>query len=124
MTYQATGRPFFSGLKGVLKFSSISPGIVDKSILIKSLQLLKRSRMRFGTFNGWALVALGAFLILVQFALISIPRRDRQPAQATPEAEDHKTSFLPSVLGGVFLLAGAALILKSKVDLTAAARLP
>jgi hypothetical protein len=80
--------------------------------------------MRFGKFNGWALVALGAFLILVQVALISIPRRDRQPAQATPEAEDHKTSFLPSVLGGVFLLAGAALILKSKVDLTAAARLP
>ena len=76
--------------------------------------------MRFGKFNGWALVALGAFLILVQIALISLPKRDRQPAQVNPEAEDHKTNYLPSVLGGVFLLAGAGLIVKSRVDPTAA----
>jgi hypothetical protein len=76
--------------------------------------------MRFGKFNGWALIALGAFLIVVQIALISIPKHDRKPAQVNPEAEDHKTSYLPSVLGGVFLLAGAALIVKSQVDPTAA----
>lgn len=36
-------------------------------------------------------------------------------------AENRKIRYLPSILGGVFLLAGVALIVKSRVDPKAAA---
>jgi hypothetical protein len=73
--------------------------------------------MRFGKTNGWALIALGIFLILLQGALGLMPKSDKKSPQDVPITE-HKRNYLPSILGGVFFLAGAAIILKSKDDST------
>jgi hypothetical protein len=67
-------------------------------------------------FNGWALVVLGTFLILLQFALVYMAKPEKRSAQDTPVVQDRKVNFLPSALGGLFLVAGAVVILKSKAD--------
>jgi hypothetical protein len=71
--------------------------------------------MRFGKTNGWALIALGILLILLQGALVLMPKSGKKPPQDVPVTEP-KRNYLPSILGGVFLLAGAAIILTSKGD--------
>ena len=67
-------------------------------------------------FNGWALVVLGAFLILLQFALVYMAKPEKRNAQDAPVVQDRKVIFLPSALGGLFLIFGAVVILKSKTD--------
>ena len=74
--------------------------------------------MRFGKANGWGLVALGVFLVVLQIVLISMPQTDRKvsPSPNPPVVAERKISFLPSVLGGICILVGAAFILTSKGD--------
>jgi hypothetical protein len=74
--------------------------------------------MRFGKANGWSLVALGVFLVVLQIVLISMPQTDRKasPSPNPPVVAERKISFLPSVLGGICILVGAAFILTSKGD--------
>jgi hypothetical protein len=81
-----------------------------------------RGSMRFGKANGRGLVALGVFLVILQFALISMPKTDRKasPSANPPVVAERKIIFLPSVLGGVCILIGATLILRSKADPTEA----
>jgi hypothetical protein len=73
--------------------------------------------MRFGKSMGWGLVTLGVVLVILQFALISMPTADRKvsPSANPPVVVEHKISFLPSVLGGACILGGAALVFSSKV---------
>jgi hypothetical protein len=40
--------------------------------------------MRFGKTNGWALIALGILLILLQGALVLMPKSDRKSGQDVP----------------------------------------
>jgi hypothetical protein len=72
--------------------------------------------MRFGKSMGWGLVALGVVLVILQFALISMPTTDRRASPSpNPPVVERKISFLPSVLGSVCILVGAALVFSSKV---------
>jgi hypothetical protein len=69
-------------------------------------------------FNGWILVVLGTILVLLQFALVYMAKPEKRSTQDAPVV-DRKANFLPSALGGLFLVAGAVVILKSKTDPTA-----
>ena len=60
------------------------------------------------------------FLILLKLVFVAIPKSDRKASATAPTAAEQKTNFLPSILGGIFLLAGTALLLKTKVDPIAA----
>lgn len=77
--------------------------------------------MRFGKANAWGLVALGVFLVVLQVVLNSMPKTDRKtsPSANPPVAAERRIGFLPSVLGGVCIVVGAAFILKSRADPTA-----
>ena len=71
--------------------------------------------MKFGKANGLGLLALGVLLPILQIVLISIPRTDRKASPSNPPGvAEGKISFLPSVLGGVCILVGGALIFTSK----------
>ena len=74
--------------------------------------------MRFGKSTGWGLVALGVLLVILQFALISMPTTDRKasPSPNSPVVAERKIVFLPSILGGVCIFVGAVLIFTSKGD--------
>lgn len=60
--------------------------------------------MQFGKFTGWALIALGALLIVVQIGFFSIPTRQTRGSPDVPPMVHHR-SLLPSVFGGLFLIA-------------------
>jgi hypothetical protein len=63
--------------------------------------------MQFGKFHGWAFIALGALLLIVQLALFFSPKQDI----STPEspASMHHTTSLPGIVGGLSLALGVAL---------------
>jgi Na+(H+)/acetate symporter ActP len=71
--------------------------------------------MRFGKANGLGLVALELLSLILQVVLIFVPRTNRIASPSNPPViAERKVSFLPSVLGGVCILFGAALIFTSK----------
>jgi hypothetical protein len=71
--------------------------------------------MQFGKFSGWALVALGTLLIVVQIGFFSIPRRQTRGSPDVPLLIHH-TTLLPSVLGGLFLICGFGLVFANRND--------
>lgn len=75
---------------------------------------ITRGNMRFGKSTGWGLVALGVLLVLLQFGLISMPATDRKASPSLSPPVERKIIFLPSVLGGVCVVVGAALVFSSK----------
>ncbi len=65
--------------------------------------------MQFGKFHGWAFIALGALLVLVQVGLFFSGRQDASTAIETPAP--HKVSALPGIVGGCSLIVGIGLFL-------------
>ena len=66
--------------------------------------------MQFGKFHGWAFIALGALLIILQVALFFSPKQDANSSGETP-AVVHKSTFLPGIVGGLSLIFGLGLYL-------------
>jgi hypothetical protein len=69
--------------------------------------------MQFGKFHGWAFIALGALLILVQVFLSFRPRQDVISSGETV-AVVHKNTLLPGILGGVSLILGVGLFVSNR----------
>jgi nitrate reductase gamma subunit len=63
--------------------------------------------MQFGKFHGWAFMALGVLLVLVQVGLFFVRGRDASTAIEAPAP--HKVSMLPGVAGGLALIVGLGL---------------
>ena len=68
--------------------------------------------MQFGKFHGWAFIALGALLILVQLALVFSPKQQ----VGTPEAPvvTHRTTAIPGIVGGLSLVFGIGLYVTNR----------
>lgn len=69
--------------------------------------------MQFGKFHGWAFIALGALLIIVQVALFFSPKRDVNTSGETP-AVVHKTTSLPGIVGDLSLIFGVGLYVANR----------
>jgi hypothetical protein len=69
--------------------------------------------MQFGKFHGWAFIALGVLLIVVQAVLFFSPKTDAVGTPETP-AIAHKTSALPGIVGGLSLILGIGLYVSNK----------
>jgi hypothetical protein len=71
--------------------------------------------MQFGKFHGWAFIALGALLLLVQLGLYFAPKQDaaRSPENPAP-AGVHKTTLVPGVVGGLSLILGIGLCINNR----------
>jgi hypothetical protein len=69
--------------------------------------------MQFGKFHGWAFIALGALLILVQVFLSFRPQQDVISSGETATVV-HKNTLLPGILGGVSLILGVGLFVSNR----------
>ncbi len=71
--------------------------------------------MQFGKFHGWAFIALGGLLLLVQLGLYFAPKQDAasSPENSAPGAV-HKTTLLPGVVGGLSLILGIGLYINNR----------
>ncbi len=68
--------------------------------------------MQFGKFHGWAFIALGALLVLVQVALFFGPKRDVSTAAENPAPV--RVTTLPGIAGGLSLIVGIALFVSNR----------
>ena len=71
--------------------------------------------MQFGKFHGWAFIALGTLLLLVQLGLYLAPDYDaaKSPENPAPVAI-HKTTLVPAVVGGLSLILGIGLYINNR----------
>jgi uncharacterized membrane protein YfcA len=72
--------------------------------------------MQFGKFHGWAFIALGVLLLLVQLGLYFTPNQDAviSPERSPAPAALHKTTVLPGVVGVLSLILGVGLYLNNR----------
>jgi uncharacterized membrane protein YfcA len=72
--------------------------------------------MQFGKFHGWAFIALGLLLILVQLGLYFAPKQDAvtSPERNPAPAPVHKTTVLPGVVGVLSLILGVGLYINNR----------
>ena len=71
--------------------------------------------MQFGKFHGWAFIALGALLLLVQLGLYFAPNQDASKSPENPApAAVHKTTLVPGVVGGLSLILGIGLYINNR----------